>query len=120
MRHNNVWIDERIENINDEYRLMEPKDKTRAIENLINIILHDELAYLMEEERYNFIESIGDFNVDLYGLGDNLYKIRLNLVYQIIVPIRDAIDVNNAVKILTNRIWYSNRNFKDKSNLNWG
>jgi len=106
-------ISKEFERIKTIYKFKEPRDKTKAIANLVNVELHNQLQEKDE------IENVADYNVELYGMGDYVYRIRMNYVYTIVCTIRNGNDIGTCVQILMNRIWYQNRYFEDKVDRNW-
>ena len=106
-------IHKEFDNIKTKYRFKEPRDKTKAIANLVNVELHNQLQ---EKEE---IENVADYNVELFGMGDCVYRIRMNYVYTIVFSIRNGDDIGTCVQILMNHIWYQNRYFQDKVDRSW-
>ena len=108
-------ISKEFENIKTRYVnfYKEPEIKIKAIENLVNVELHNQLQQKDE------IENVADYNVELFGMGDYVYRIRMNYVYTIVCTIRNGNDINTCVQILMNHIWYQNRYFEDKVDRSW-
>lgn len=106
-------ISKEFERIKTIYKFKEPRDKTKAIANLVNVELHNQLQEKDE------IENVADYNVELFGMGDCVYRIRLNYVYTMVCTIRNGNDIGACVQILMNRIYYQNRYFEDKVDRNW-
>ena len=106
-------ISKEFENITTKYRFKEPRDRTKAIANLVNVELHNQLQEKDE------IENVADYNVELFGMGDYVYRVRMNYVYTIVCTITNGNDINTCVQILMNHIWYQNRYFMDKVDRSW-
>ena len=106
-------ISKEFERIKTIYNFKEPRDKTKAIANLVNVELHNQLQEKDE------IENVADYNVELFGTGDCVYRIRMNYVYTMVCTIRNGNDINTCVQILMNHIWYQNRDFEDKVDRSW-
>ena len=106
-------ISKEFERIKTIYNFKEPRDKTKAIANLVNVELHNQLQEKDE------IENVADYNVELFGRGDCVYRIRMNYVYTMVCTIRNGNDINTCVQILMNHIWYQNRDFEDKVDRSW-
>ena len=68
-------IHNEFERIKTIYKFKEPRDRTKAIANLVNVELHNQLQEKDE------IENVADYNVELFGMGDCVYRIRMNYVY---------------------------------------
>ena len=64
-------ISKEFENIKTKYRFKEPKDRTKAIANLVNVELHNQLQEKDE------IENVADYNVELFGMGDINYYLKI-------------------------------------------
>tara|TARA_R110002074_G_C12326285_1_gene647439 strand:+ start:588 stop:857 length:270 start_codon:yes stop_codon:yes gene_type:complete len=79
------------------------KYNVEKIENDINIQLHNELA------KDESVENLTDYNVDVMDMGDNLYRIRLNLVWTTMSIITDNTrDIYNVTRILMKQIQLNN------------
>ena len=87
------------------------KYNVEKIENDINIQLHNELA------KDESVENLTDYNVDVMDMGgDNLYSIRLNLVWTTMSMIANDIniqaytrDIYNVTRMLMEHINNSKR-----------
>jgi hypothetical protein len=112
-------IDNMVEELHSNYKLNDnPKEKTKQLRNVFATELYNELE--KREEVYGYegiqkIDSITDYDVELRGMGDGLYKIRLNLVWQMYSMIRTTKDLKLAVKLIINHIHMSNLGFKGRA-----
>jgi hypothetical protein len=85
------------------------KYNVEKIENDINIQLHNELA------KDESVENLTDYNVDVMDMGDNLYRIRLNLVWTTMSIITDNTrDIYNVTRILMEHINNSKRGWENR------
>jgi hypothetical protein len=85
------------------------KYNVEKIENDINIQLHNELA------KDESVENLTDYNVDVMDMGgDNLYSIRLNLVWTTMSIVRNNTrDIYNVTRMLMEQINNSKRGWSE-------
>ena len=85
------------------------KYNVEKIENDINIQLHNELA------KDESVENLTDYNVDVMDMGgDNLYSIRLNLVWTTMSIVRNNTrDIYNVTRMLMEQINNSKRTWSE-------
>jgi len=80
------------------------KYNVETLANDINIQLHNELA------KDESVENLTDYNVDVMDMGDNLYRVRLNLVWTTMSIITDNTrDIYNVTRMLMEHINNSKR-----------
>ena len=85
------------------------KYNVETLANDINIQLHNELA------KDESVENLTDYNVDVMDMGDNLYSIRLNLVWTTMSIITDNTrDIYNVTRMLMEHINNSKRGWERK------
>ena len=85
------------------------KYNVETLANDINIQLHNELA------KDESVENLTDYNVDVMDMGDNLYSIRLNLVWTTMSIITDNTrDIYNVTRMLMEHINNSKRGWENK------
>jgi len=84
------------------------KYNVETLANDINIQLHNELA------KDESVENLTDYNVDVMDMGDNLYRIRLNLVWTTMSMITDNTrDIYNVTRMLMEHINNSKRGWSE-------
>tara|TARA_R100001377_G_C3186991_1_gene108973 strand:- start:72 stop:350 length:279 start_codon:yes stop_codon:yes gene_type:complete len=90
------------------------KYNVERLANDINIQLHNELA------KDESVENLTDYNVDVMDMGDNLYSIRLNLVWTTMSMIANDIniqaytrDIYNVTRMLMEHINNSKRGWSE-------
>ena len=88
----------------------EPKDRTKYLENLVNIELHNQLDG--KDMHTHEDMELTDYNVELFGMGNFLYRIRLNKVWSMTHKIENGKDITIAGNILYNHILVSNMTFE--------
>tara|TARA_R100001443_G_scaffold4000_3_gene12075 strand:- start:9937 stop:10308 length:372 start_codon:yes stop_codon:yes gene_type:complete len=103
-------ISKEFENIKTKYRFKEPRNKTKAIENLVNIELNNQLEG--KDMHTHEDMELNDYNVELFGMGNFLYRIRLNKVWSMTHKIEDGKDIAIAGNILYNHILVSHMTFE--------
>ena len=103
-------ISKEFENIKTKYRFKEPRNKTKAIENLVNIELNNQLEG--KDMHTHEDMELNDYNVELFGMGNFLYRIRLNKVWSMTHKIENGKDITLAGNILYNHILVSHMTFE--------
>ena len=88
----------------------EPTDRTQYLENLVNIELHNQLDG--KDMHTHEDMELTDYNVELFGMGNFLYRIRLNKVWSMTHKIENGKDITIAGNILYNHILVSNMTFE--------
>lgn len=88
----------------------EPIDRTKFLENLVNIELHNQLDG--KDMHTHEDMELTDYNVELHGMGTYLYRIRLNKVWSMTHKIENGRDITIAGNILYNHILVSQMTFK--------
>ena len=84
------------------------KYNVETLANDINIQLHNELA------KDESVENLTDYNVDVMDMGDNLYRVRLNLVWTTMSIITDNTrDIYNVTRMLMEHINNSKRGWSE-------
>ena len=85
------------------------KYNVERLANDINIQLHNELA------KDESVENLTDYNVDVMDMGgDNLYSIRLNLVWTTMSIVRNNTrDIYNVTRMLMEQINNSKRGWSE-------
>ena len=84
------------------------KYNVERLANDINIQLHNELA------KDESVENLTDYNVDVMDMGDNLYSIRLNLVWTTMSIVRNNTrDIYNVTRMLMEHINNSKRGWSE-------
>ena len=85
------------------------KYNVERLANDINIQLHNELA------KDESVENLTDYNVDVMDMGgDNLYSIRLNLVWTTMSIVRNNTrDIYNVTRMLMKQINNSKRTWSE-------
>mgnify|MGYP003625443869 CR=1 FL=1 len=74
---------------------------TDKIAHKLKIKLHNELC---KDDSWT-IENINDYNIQVVALGDDMYKVRMNLVFVTMALIReDSKDLHNVSRLLIKQI----------------